>query len=44
MERTRARPLPSGTLRPAQALVFGLALGALGTRVLWVARASPAAR
>jgi protoheme IX farnesyltransferase len=36
MERTAARPLPSGRLRPARALGFGLALGGLGTAMLWV--------
>jgi protoheme IX farnesyltransferase len=42
MERTARRPLPSGTLRPARALAFGLALGTLGTAILWIA-ATPAA-
>jgi len=37
MVRTRTRPLPSGKLEPQRALVFGLALGALGTLVLWAA-------
>ena len=34
MERTRARPLPSGRLRPRSALLFGISLGALGVVVL----------
>ena len=34
MERTRARPLPAGEVAPRSALVFGLALGALGTFLL----------
>jgi protoheme IX farnesyltransferase len=42
MERTAARPLPSGRMHPAHALIFGLALGVLGTALLWVA-ASPMA-
>ena len=42
MERTAARPLPSGRMRPAHALLFGLALGVLGTALLWTA-ASPMA-
>jgi protoheme IX farnesyltransferase len=36
MERTATRPLPAGTLRPERALFFGLALGVLGTALLWV--------
>lgn len=38
MSRTVWRPLPSGTLTPVQALVFGLTLGALSFAVLglWV--------
>jgi protoheme IX farnesyltransferase len=42
MERTAARPLPSGRMRPGAALAFGLALGVLGTAILWV-EATPAA-
>ncbi len=42
MERTALRPLPSGRLRPAGALAFGLVLSALGTGLLW-RFASPAA-
>jgi len=36
MERTMARPLPAGELRPGPALAFGLTLAALGTAMLWV--------
>ncbi|MEX2206544.1 MAG: heme o synthase [Myxococcota bacterium] len=43
MVRTRTRPLPSGKLDPQRALAFGLALGALGTLVLWAAAGSAAA-
>jgi protoheme IX farnesyltransferase len=42
MERTAERPLPSGRMRPAHALAFGLALGVMGTALLWTA-ASPMA-
>jgi len=42
MERTAARPLPSGRMLPERALVFGLVLGVLGTALLWNA-ASPMA-
>ncbi len=34
MERTRARPLPSGRVRPERALAFGLGLGAAGVAIL----------
>ena len=34
MDRTRARPLPSGRLQPLEALVFGVALTMLGTAYL----------
>ena len=33
--RTRARPLPRGRLRPAEAAAFGVALGAAGLAVLY---------
>jgi protoheme IX farnesyltransferase len=36
MERTRTRPLPSGVLRPVNALLFGLALTMMGTSLLWL--------
>jgi heme o synthase len=36
MERTRTRPLPAGRLKPAQVLLFGGALAALGLIVLSV--------
>jgi len=42
MERTAARPLPAGRMRPAHALSFGLAIGVLGTAILWIA-ATPVA-
>ena len=35
MERTRTRPLPTGAIGANAALVFGLALGAAGTALLW---------
>jgi protoheme IX farnesyltransferase len=34
MHRTRARPLPAGRLRPAEALLFGLVLSGLGLGTL----------
>jgi protoheme IX farnesyltransferase len=34
MSRTKRRPLPSGRVEPERALVFGIALGALGFAVL----------
>jgi protoheme IX farnesyltransferase len=37
MRRTASRPLPSGILRPAEALWFGVALAAVGAADLWVA-------
>ena len=36
MERTRHRPLPAGRMRPAAALVLGLALGVVGVAWLWL--------
>jgi len=36
MERTRARPLPSGKLAPQSALIFGWLLGIGSTLLLWV--------
>ena len=35
MERTRNRPLPAGRMKPATALVLGIALGIAGTAWLW---------
>ncbi len=35
MRRTRTRPLPSGRMRPREALVFGATLLALGVGYLW---------
>ncbi len=44
MQRTRSRPLPTGRLRPAEALLFGLALSGLGLGTLaWRARGLSAA-
>lgn len=42
MERTKTRPLPAGLIAPRSALVFGLALGAIST-VLLYAVSGPAA-
>jgi protoheme IX farnesyltransferase len=36
MRRTRRRPLPSGRVRPAAALLYGIALSLLGFLVLWI--------
>ena len=36
MERTRNRPLPAGRMKPAAALVLGIALGIAGTAWLWL--------
>lgn len=36
MERTRHRPLPAGRMKPAVALVLGIALGGTGTAWLWL--------
>ncbi len=36
MERTRNRPLPAGRMKPATALVLGIALGIAGTAWLWL--------
>jgi heme o synthase len=35
MARTRARPLPTGSLNPREALVFAFAIGAASMLVLW---------
>jgi heme o synthase len=35
MERTRHRPLPSGRLRPIDALIFGVVTGVAGLLYLW---------
>jgi protoheme IX farnesyltransferase len=43
MERTRARPLPSGRLSPASALWFGLALAVASTALLYGVAGVPAA-
>ena len=36
MERTQARPLPAGEIRPGRALFFGLVLAVLGVGMLWI--------
>lgn len=36
MHRTQSRPLPSGKLQPARALVFGLSLSAIAIIYIWV--------
>jgi heme o synthase len=36
MERTRTRPIPSGLIRPTQALVFGILIGVLGLGILFL--------
>ncbi len=36
MERTRNRPLPAGRMKPAVALVLGIALGVAGAAWLWL--------
>jgi protoheme IX farnesyltransferase len=41
MRRTEGRPLPAGRLRPAEALLFGSALGVGGTVYLWAALPQP---
>ncbi|MBI3289050.1 MAG: protoheme IX farnesyltransferase [Elusimicrobia bacterium] len=43
MHRTRNRPLPTGRVRPRQALVFGLVLAAAGPALIWAAAGAPAA-
>jgi heme o synthase len=43
MQRTENRPLPAGRLYPAEALVFGLTLGALGLTYMAVAVRQPLA-
>lgn len=35
MNRTRKRPLPAGTVRPRQAVLFGLVLSVIGVLELW---------
>jgi protoheme IX farnesyltransferase len=37
MDRTRNRPVPSGRLRPVEALIFGIVTTAAGCGYLWVA-------
>ncbi len=36
MRRTASRPLPSGVLEPAEALVFGVSLAVVGAADLWI--------
>ena len=36
MRRTASRPLPSGQLKPAEALTFGIALAVAGAADLWI--------
>ena len=36
MERTRNRPLPAGRMKPATALILGVALGTAGVAWLWL--------
>jgi protoheme IX farnesyltransferase len=43
MERTKTRPLPAGLIAPRHALVFGLALAALSTGLLYAVSGAPAA-
>jgi heme o synthase len=43
MRRTAARPLPSGILRPSDALVFGVVLSITGAAYLWVTSGALAA-
>jgi protoheme IX farnesyltransferase len=43
MARTRMRPLPAGVLRPREALIFGLALVAFATGILFAAGGALAA-
>ncbi|MEM9159768.1 MAG: heme o synthase [Verrucomicrobiota bacterium] len=35
MERTRDRPIPTGLVSPAKALIFGILLSVIGTSILW---------
>ena len=43
MHRTRNRPLPTGRVGPRRALIFGLALAALGPCLVWLAAGALAA-
>ncbi len=43
MVRTQTRPLPSGEIKPAHALTFGLVLAFVSTGALWVSVGSAAA-